>query len=690
MTLGLVLGNYRLLEKLGAGGMGVVYLCEHLVMRRRVALKLLCDNENQNSAIVMRFYSEMRAVSKIQHPNIVNALDAGKLMGDHLDAPIMHYFVMEYVPGKDLESLVQDHGPLPVEKACDLMHQIAGALVAAHRHNLIHRDIKPSNIMVAPDNQAKLLDFGLARQFRNRLTDAGTLIGTPDYMAPEQIDDASSVGPRTDIFGLGGVLYWCLTGKKPFPSKNIYKGLMNRAGTPPPSARLVRPEVPAELDEVIARMMAMNPDDRYPSAEAIMQGLLPFLSPVLRDRFILSAGRSSGEALWKRSKEDCLPRSYRVLIVDDDSFTRLFCQSILSQEGIECGQATNGFEALAAIKEKAYDLLLLDVQMPGMTGAEVCRQLRENPPWANLKIVMLSGTWKSDEMAQIMMAGANDFLTKPTTKLQLLARVKAALELKDAQDHSDALNKKLMSTVHDLGQTLQGREADILRARKGLVLALAKIGEQRGFDTKGHGLRMQQYCRCLAEEVAEVASLRGQIDQNFIDTLEICVPLHDIGNVFLPDDVLMKPGKLTSEDMHIIHTHTEMGAGILQAVADHYNFSKSFLQMATDITRHHHERFDGQGYPDGLAGTAIPLAARLLAIADSYDAIRCRRSYKPAFSHATAVEKIETATGQFDPILVQGFQNCAGFLRKNLHGFSRLRMGCRGTRWGCSDPRPHV
>ncbi len=409
-TAGMVLGNYRLLERLGAGGMGVVYLCEHLVMRRRMAIKVLSETEDINSHRVTRFYSEMRAVSKIQHPNIVNATDAGRLVGSDFDQTVIHYFVMEYVLGKDLESLIRDNGPLPIDEACDVVHQVASALRTAHGHNLIHRDIKPSNIMIGPEEQAKLLDFGLARQYRSRLTDPGTLLGTPDYMAPEQIEDASKVGARTDIFSLGGVLYWCLTGKTPFPSKNIYKDLMNRSILPPPSARSVRAEVPPELDEVIARMMAPNLDDRYPNAQAIMQALLPFLSPILRDRFILSPGRSSGEALWKPAKEAFSSRrTYRVLIVDDDSFTRIFCKSILSQEGIECEEASNGIQALQAAKEKPFDLLLLDVQMPGMTGEEVCRRLRASPPWPNVKIVMLSGTWKSDEMAQIMMAGAQRF-----------------------------------------------------------------------------------------------------------------------------------------------------------------------------------------------------------------------------------------------------------------------------------------
>jgi response regulator RpfG family c-di-GMP phosphodiesterase len=657
---GLILGNYRVLQRLGAGGASVVFLCEHMIMRRRVAIKVSCASENTSSQLVARFYSEMRAVAKLQHPNIVNALDAGKETSSDAGVATIHYFVMEYVPGHNVESHVLDNGPLPVEKACDLIHQIAGALAAAHKHHLIHRDIKPSNIMIGPDGQAKLLDFGLARHFRSRLTDHGSLLGTPDYMAPEQIENANSVDQRTDIFGLGGVLCWCLTGKNPFPSKDLYQSLATRAATPPPSARQLRPDVPAQLDEVIGRMMAPNPDDRYPNAEGVMQALLSFLSPVIRDRFILTGGRSSGEALWETSgRADRRPLPYRVLIVDDDPFTRTFCKTILSQEGIDCDQATTGTEALEVVKEKTYDLLLLDVQMPGMSGAEVCRRLREEPPGPNLKIVMLSGTWKSDDMAQIMLAGANDFLTKPTTKLQLLARVKAGLELKDAQDRSDALNQKLLATVHDLGQSLQARELDILRARKGLVLALAKIGEERGYATKGHGCRLQCYCRALAEEVAEVPALGGQIDQNFIDTLEICAPLRNIGNACLPDHILKKPGKLDASEYLIVQTHTDTGARILQEVAEHCNFSRSFLKMAVNIARHHHERFDGTGYPDGLRGNDIPLAARILAVADAYDAIRCRRSYKPAFTHALAVQKIETAVGQFDPVLVQGFLRCA-------------------------------
>src|SRR5262249_45413317 len=149
-------------------------------------IKVLTLARDEPSQLLQRFYSEMRAVAQLQHPNIVSAVDAGEAPGLDPDGPVLHYFAMEYVPGQNLEEYVRHHGPLPPAKACDLIYQVAGALGEAHQKELVHRDIKPSNILVTPEGQAKLLDFGLARQFTNRLTEPGTLLGTIDYMAPEQ------------------------------------------------------------------------------------------------------------------------------------------------------------------------------------------------------------------------------------------------------------------------------------------------------------------------------------------------------------------------------------------------------------------------------------------------------------------------------------------------------------------------
>lgn len=468
---GLILGNYRVLDRLGAGAMGVVFKAEHLEMRRQVAIKVLSQSAGQDSRLLRRFGAEMRAVAQLQHPNIVAALDAGKCPGQGGDPRVLHYLVMEYVPGQDLEELVQARGPLSTAKACDVGYQIAAALAEAHQQNLVHRDIKPSNVRLTPNGQAKLLDFGLARCLFNHLTEPGVLLGTMDYMAPEQVRDAASVDIRADIYGLGGTLYWCLTGRLPFsPQANLVQEAARRLNQEPPSLRAYRPEIPAELDHVIARMMALNTQDRFATPQAIMQCLVPFLKQGFREHLIPPA---------------------------DGRF-----------------------------------------------------------------------------------------------------------------------NQHLLAVNQELERSLNARDSDLVRARSALVLALAELVGCRDAETRGHLMRLQRFSRCLAEEAATLPAFESAIDGSFIQMLECCAPLHDIGKVGLPDHVLLKPGKLTLDERRIMQTHTTIGADTLQKVAERHGFARDFLQLSVDITRHHHERFDGQGYPDRLAGDDIPLAARIVAIAD--------------------------------------------------------------------------
>src|SRR5262249_22305273 len=169
----------------------------------------------------------------------------------------LYYLVMELVPGVNLEKYVETEAPLAPARACALIYQVAAALTESHKHYLIHRDIKPSNIMVTPDGQAKLLDFGLARNFRNHLTEPGTVLGTLEYMAPEQAADARAVDIRTDLYSLGGTLFWCLTRRPPYlPQGNLPEEFNKRLTEPVPSVRMFRPEVCEELAAVVARMFA--------------------------------------------------------------------------------------------------------------------------------------------------------------------------------------------------------------------------------------------------------------------------------------------------------------------------------------------------------------------------------------------------------------------------------------------------
>lgn len=669
-TYGLVLGNYRVLDRLGAGGMAVVFRAEHIEMRRVVAIKVLPQSASPSSNLLSRFVTEMRTVAQLQHPNIVAAFDAGKTTPPDPDAPVLRYIVMEYVPGQTLEALVEAHGCMDPVAACDVIHQIASALAEANKHGLVHRDIKPSNILVTPEGQAKLLDFGLVHQLGNNLTEAGTILGTVDFMAPEQCQDASRVDIRADLYGLGGTLYWCLTGKLPFSSRgSLHENLVRRVTQAPPTVRALRPEVSVGLEAVVTRLMAVNPDDRYRTPQDLTRALLPFLRRNLRDDSILAS--DFGERapnLDSGELETAVAKTHRVLVVDDEESIRTFCRTILHAEGLGCDEACDGRSALKAVKETAYDLILIDNHMPQMRGLEVLRLLREDPPAPNLKIIMISGQSSSDEMATMLLAGADDYLTKPLSLVQLKSRIHTALRLKDAQDHSDLLNRHLLSINADIEQSLQARDSDLVHTRNALVLALAKLVEHRDTETFAHLARVQRYSRCLAEQAAASPGFAGQIDRNFIEMVECCAPLHDIGKVALPDHILLKPGQLTPEERVLMQAHTTIGATTLQEVADQHGGAVAFLQTAIEIARHHHERFDGKGYPDRLVGTEIPLAARIVAIADVYDALRSRRNYKPAMSHSVAVQiMLESSAGHFDPSLLNVFSKCADRFEKIFH-----------------------
>lgn len=662
-TFGLILGNYRILDRLGAGGMGVVFRAEHVVMRRIVAIKVLPFSPDHDPRLVRRFLTEIRAVSQLQHPNIVGAIDAGTLASPENNGQVLHFFVMEYVPGMDLEDYVRSNGTLSVTKACDLIHQVAAALAEANKHTLVHRDIKPSNILVTPEGQAKLLDFGLARTFtlRSGVTEQGTLLGTLDYMAPEQVQNAHTVDIRADLYGVGGVLYWCLAGHAPFPFKgNLVQELASRMQQQPPSIRAKRLDVPAELDQVMQKMMALHVDDRFATPQAVMRALLPFLKPDLRDHSLGSSLASQLAPEEPSCANGSTRTKYHVLIVDDEPGIRTFCKYVLQGEGLECDEVASGAEALVQVRARNYDLVLLDINMEEMMGTEVCRRLRESPPCPNLKVIMFSGQSNSDVMAQMMLSGADDFITKPFSVLQLKARVKTALRLKEAQDRSDVLKQHLLTVNQQLEQGISDRNSDLVDARNALVLSLAKLVEHRASETGQHLVRMQHYVRILADEAARVNLYNGQVDQAFIDLVTCCAPLHDIGKVGLPDHILLKPGKLDGDERIIMEAHTLIGAETLGAVAKQSSSAHAFLGMAIDIARHHHERFDGTGYPDRLAGEDIPLAARIVNICDVYDALRCRRVYKPALSHTATLQVMNDSAGkQFDPALMKVFMQCA-------------------------------
>src|SRR5207244_966045 len=231
-----------------------------------------------------------------------------------------------------------------------------------------------------------------------------------------------------------------------------------------------------------------------------------------------------------------------------------------------------------------------------------------------------------------------------------------ALRLKEAQDQAETLARQLVLTNSQLENSLAARASDLRQAEDALLFAMAKMAESKDGETSGHLRRLQRYCRCLAERVTEEPSWEGMINSTFLEQLERCVPLHDIGKIGLPESILLKPGALTEAERTLMETHTIIGDSILEALGQQHGASLAFLRMASAIVRHHHERYDGSGYPDSLSGEAIPAAARLVAIADVYDALRRQRSHKPALEHSEAAATLlERSPGQFDPAVLRAF-----------------------------------
>jgi response regulator RpfG family c-di-GMP phosphodiesterase/serine/threonine protein kinase len=667
-TFGLVLGNYRMVERLGAGGMGVVYKAEHIHMKRAVAIKVLVAKEDRDSVFLQRFYSEMQATAVLSHANIVLAFDAGEIAVPHSPDEILRYLVMEYVPGKNLEQYVLDNGPLPIAEACEYIRQAASGLQHAYERGLVHRDIKPSNLLLTPQKQVKILDFGLARLCRRRHTEAHTMLGSVDYMAPEQARDARSVDIRADIYGLGGTLYWLLTGRKPFPGdRPIIEELLARQRESPQPLEHARPDIPPELQTLVLQMMALEPSGRYPTPAAVMTALNAFLEQ--KSSGCLPAALSIGDELGPAgscrkladlgaSDLSAADRGHRGLVISPSTKIRMMCRTALESHGLECSEARDAVEARAKLGQLPHDLLLVDVQLPDGMALEICSQLRAEPPAPHLKLILLTPRNTAEWIGQGQKANIDDCLPKSVSPLELASRIRAVLRIKEAEERSDHLASNLLSASQQLEQALRLRDCDLYQAQDVLIFAMAKMAELRGLETGSHLLRLQGYVRVLAEEAMRLPAFAGLIDEAFVRMLERCVLLHDIGKVAIPDNVLLKPARFDAEERCIMESHTTVGADILLAVARQHGASLGFLQMAIDIARHHHERWDGTGYPNALVGDAIPLSARIVTIADVYDALRSKLVYKPGLTHSQAKRLIlDSSPGQFDPALLIAFRN---------------------------------
>lgn len=306
----------------------------------------------------------------------------------------------------------------------------------------------------------------------------------------------------------------------------------------------------------------------------------------------------------------------KILVVDDDFSGRKLTQEFLAQHGYEVMSAPDGRSALEQVLASPPDLLLLDVRMPGLDGFEVCKRMKDRPETRLIPVVLLTALHDTGDRVRGLEAGADDFLSKPVDRAELLARVRSLLSLKAYTDE--------------------------LERAEAVVFALARSIEEKDAYTEGHCERLSSMSSLLGEQMKLAAEQVAALRRGGI--------VHDIGKVGIPDSILLKPGRLNLMEWRIMQQHPVIGERICAPL-------KSF-KLVLPIIRHHHERYDGSGYPDGLAGEAIPLSARILQVVDIYDALVTRRPYKPPYTPEEAMQVLdsETQRGWWDARIVEEFR----------------------------------
>ena len=337
----------------------------------------------------------------------------------------------------------------------------------------------------------------------------------------------------------------------------------------------------------------------------------------------------------------------RILVVDDEERNRRLLAAMLAAEGYATAEAADGTQALELARQNPPDLVLLDIMMPGMDGYEVARQLKADAATKAIPIVMVTALDDRESRLRGLQAGAEEFVTKPVDRSELRVRVKNLLRLKEFSDFLADHNRILEAQVKE-------RTHELLASYREAIATMTRAASYKDEETGAHVARISFYSADLAQALGMGAE--------FCDTIHYASPMHDVGKIAIPDAILGKPGKFEPHEWEIMKTHAELGAKLLRGTDSPY------LVMGAEIAAGHHERWDGGGYPLGIAGETIPLSARIMNICDQYDALRSKRPYKPAFAHERALEIITVGDGRtlpshFDPAVLEAFKGCAGRFR---------------------------
>jgi putative two-component system response regulator len=358
---------------------------------------------------------------------------------------------------------------------------------------------------------------------------------------------------------------------------------------------------------------------------------------------------------YKQHRQDLRPT---ILIVDDTP-DNIMLLSRLLKDRYNTKVANNGSTALQiAAATPSLDLILLDVMMPGLDGYETCRQLKANPVTADIPVIFLTAKNQVEDEAMGLSLGAVDYIAKPISPPILFARVATQLSLRNARRELEEHNQNLEKLV-------QERTAQLYLMQEAIIVAMASMAETRDQETGNHIRRTQNYVRALARHLQThprlSAKYGAELSDEAIELLYRSAPLHDIGKVGIPDRILLKPGNLDREEFEVMKMHAVYGRDTIMLVEKHIGGSNSFLMFAREIAHSHQEKWDGSGYPQNLSGEQIPLSARLMAVADVYDALISKRVYKPAFTHQQALDVMRKGRGShFDPDVLDAFFEIEG------------------------------
>jgi putative nucleotidyltransferase with HDIG domain len=630
----LVASRYEVLSAMGRGGMGIVYKAHDRVLDEAVALKVLRPEIAADPEMTRRFQSEIKLARKVTHRNVCRIHEYGQ------DGELA-YISMELVAGTDLKEVLRVQGGLMAEGAFEVALEIAAGLQAIHDVGIIHRDLKTQNILIDSRGLVRLLDFGIAKEGGSQLTATGMIVGTPEYMSPEQAK-GERIDARSDIYALGVVAFELFTGRVPFSGEGAMAVLFKQVNEPPP---LDDPALPAPVVPVLKRALAKARDERYGSvreladdlrrAQAEYQGA-PFAAPapvleaeILPEPQPLASDAEAGRLLdavsaVSRALED--ERTSGVLeaiaaaaktLLGAAASRALLVQAGEGERWVEAA-AGSGAEALVGARLAAGASLAtlgLDSGQPLLLGRGA-----EHPRF--LPAI--------DELG----AGAPGFLAVP------LAR--------------GAVRGALLVAGREPGFGSRDLELAVRFARHAVLALEAAAARERSLDAFEHvcevlvsflervDVHYPQHSRAVAALADALAPHLGLSETQALQ-LHFGGLLHDIGKLRLDPALLQAEGAYSDEQRRRVQEHVVLGVQLVAPLAP--------WPETLEIIHAHHERWDGKGYPRGLAGDAIPLGARIVAVADAYDAITAAGGKAPK----QALEILAGAAGQFDPHVVEVF-----------------------------------